>query len=180
MSFFGFIFFRIVLISSFRGASINYVLSSNIKLSLDTPGYLESFKWCRLSNQDSCNDLMLQTHRSLKTYGVFSYMNVFGVAPEDMQSSKVLASSYGIESCSGIEPEHICFFGNASKDLILLSLVACSRRSIKVYFTNLSDDMLLFMYSIRHSFPAISVQWTTGKQMTLLISPSYNICGRSF
>lgn len=131
-------------------------------ISLHTPSHDESTRICIFFDAESCEHLIIQTHRSLKSYIGRTYLESVGLDKTGMQATKSLASSYGIESCPKHQKLNICMFGNISKDLLLMAITSCHHYNLRVFFLSVSIDMMQFMYALRANFPGISIQWMSG------------------
>jgi hypothetical protein len=130
---------------------------------LHTPSDVESTRICSVLYAESCEHLMLQTHRSLKSYVGLSVLDSLGVDKDSMQATKVLAASYGIESCpSSSDGLDVCMLGNVPKDMLVMAITSCHYYRFQVFFSSISEDMSQFMYALRVQFPGISIQWMAG------------------
>lgn len=148
-------------------------------INLSNPGYVEAPRLCALigdTDREECENLMLQTHRTLKAYVVATALGAFNINPSEMQSSKMMAVSYGIDSCLSMSPLDVCLFGNVSLDMILLTIVTCHQYRLQIFFSSLSTHMQTLLYSVRASFPEASVRWMVGPYASWFQPPHHPSC----
>jgi hypothetical protein len=113
---------------------------------------------------DECLSLNYQSHRTFRQTYYESFLHKYSLP--SYYFSLFLGYSYGLETCpedlmKHILPIDVCFFGNVSPAVILITLLTCDHYRINVFDFN-QNQLYQALTQFRLDFPDRSIKWIFG------------------